>query len=221
MYYNVVYGYFIGKDMESSPTIVQNFRNYVLRKVGICSYKYELAFKVGLAKVWGYMRVRDQNAYFFSLVEMLSQKIDKNNVAEMDWNFEILLDLIEQSSGKKTIFPHLPNPKLSFAAMPIKEPEFSISHTFTEEQIAKLLERIPIKNDNIVRIGNKSAMLSLVREDNKYIIYNPSQSSRMVTVNSPIAASKKIFKLLNRYYDTLSDKLALCVSVYKTIKGVK
>lgn len=204
-----------------APTIVQNFRNYVLRKVGICSYKYELSFKIGLAKVWGYMRVRDQNSYFFALVDMLSQKIDADNMAEMDWNFEILLDLIEQASGKKTIFPHLPNPKLSFTSMPIKEPEFSIAHNFTKEQIAKLLENLPHNKDNIIRIGNKSAMLSLVREDGKYTIYNPGESLKTVTVASSFDASKKIFKALSRYYDAFNDKLAVCVSVYKTIKGLK
>ena len=220
MYYTLGCLYiFFRESMEASPTIVHNFRGYALRKFGICSYKYELSFKVGLSKVWGLMQARNQNAYFFTLVDMLSQKIDKHNTLEnVDWNFEILLDLLEHSSGEKTIFPHLPNPRLSLVDTAIQKPEFSISHTFNKEQVARLFESFPQKKDNVIRIGNKTTMLSLVRSDGKYTIYDPHNASKEVTVNSSLDASKKVFKLLRRYYDGLTDKVALCVAVYKVIR---
>jgi hypothetical protein len=61
-------------------------------------------------------------------------------------------------------------------------------------------------------------MLSLVQENGKYTIYDPKHMSKTVTVGSALDASKRIFNLLQRSYDSLTDKLAICVSVYKTLR---
>jgi hypothetical protein len=201
--------------MEATPSIIKNFRNYVQRNVGICSYKYELSFKAGLAKIWGYMQVREQQEYFFSLINDLSQNFDKHNVKELDASFEVLLELLEHSSGKKTIFPHLPTVKMLLSDMPIQEPEFSIVHTFSKDQLTQLLFDLPKDERDIIRIGNKTKMLSVVFKDNKYTIYYPDEVMETVSVRSPHDASAKIFKLLNRYYDDSTNKLSLCVAVYK------